>query len=66
MTGDARQPTVDGVNRAIVLLTVGAFLALLIGVLAAGGLREVVVLGAVFTVVGTVGFSWVVRHGQRA
>jgi hypothetical protein len=66
MTGDARQPTVDGVNRAIVLLTVGAFLALLIGVLAAGGLREVVALGAVFTVVGTVGFSWVVRHGQRA
>jgi signal transduction histidine kinase len=53
---------VGGVNRAIVLLAIGAFLALLIGVLAAGGPVEVVVLGAVFTLVGTAGFAWVARR----
>lgn len=54
-----------GVNRAIMLLAVGAFLALLIGVIAAGGPVEAVVLGAVFTMVGTAGFGWVARSGRR-
>lgn len=52
-------------NRAIAVLTVGAFLALLIGVLAAGGPAEVVVLGAAFTLIGTAGFGWVARRGRR-
>lgn len=50
--------------RAIAALTVGAFLALLIGVLATGGQGVAVVLGAVFAALGTAGFGWVVRRGR--
>lgn len=54
----------DTVIRAIAALTVGAFLVLLIGVLATGRSGGVVVLGAVFAVLGIAGFGWVVRRGR--
>ena len=65
LTGGRPRPRVGGVNRAIGLLTVGAFLALVIGVLAAGGPVAAVVLGAVFPAVGTAGFASVARSGRR-
>lgn len=53
-----------GVNRAVVLLAFGAFLALLVGVVATGGRVGAIVLGAVFTLIGTVGFTRVVSRGR--
>lgn len=51
-------------NRAVVWLAVGAFLALLVGVVATGGGVEVLVLGAVYTLIATVGFLRVVGRGR--
>ncbi|MDN5854778.1 MAG: histidine kinase, partial [Actinomycetia bacterium] len=63
---DRRRLAVDSdtVIRAIAALTVGAFLALLIGVLATGGPGVAVVLGAAFAALGIAGFRWVLRQGR--
>ena len=46
------------------MLTVGAFLTLVIGVVGSGGPVAAVLLGAAYTVLGTVGFWWVRRRGR--
>ena len=46
-------------NRALAVVTTGAFLTLVIGVLGSGGPPVAMLLGAVFTVLGTLGFAWV-------
>ncbi len=51
-------------NRALGVLTVGAFLTLVIGVVGSGGPLAAVALGAGYTVLGTVGFWWVRRRGR--
>jgi signal transduction histidine kinase len=54
------------VNRALAVLTGGAFLTLVVGVGAAGGPVTALLLGAAFTVLGTVCFGWVRRRGRLA
>ncbi|WP_086824444.1 sensor histidine kinase [Allokutzneria sp. NRRL B-24872] len=53
-------------NRALVVLTCGAYFTLAIGALASGEALEAVPLGALFTLLATVGFAWVRRKGQLA
>jgi signal transduction histidine kinase len=52
------------VKRALAVLTVGAFLTLVIGVVGSGGPVAAVLLGAAYTVQGTAGFWWVHRRGR--
>jgi len=52
------------VNRALAVLTGGAFLTLVIGVAGSGGPVPAVLLGAAFTVLGTAGFVLVRRDGR--
>jgi signal transduction histidine kinase len=47
------------VNRALALLTGGAFLTLVLGALGSGDAVPAIPLGAVFALLGTVGFAWV-------
>jgi signal transduction histidine kinase len=54
------------VNRALAVLTGGAFLTLVIGVVGTGGPVAALPLGAVYTLVGTVGFWWVRRSAHPA
>lgn len=49
-------------NRAIAVLTVGAFLTLVLGGLGSPERFPAVLLGVAFTVLGTVGFGWVQRR----
>lgn len=51
-------------NRALELLTCFAFFTLVLGVIGSGDLVPALPLGAVFTVLGTVGYAWVQRRGQ--
>ena len=51
-------------NRALGVLTVGAFLTLVIGIVGSGGPLVAVALGAGYAVLGTVGFWWVRRRGR--
>ncbi|MEU7885567.1 sensor histidine kinase [Microbispora bryophytorum] len=53
-------------NRALAVLTFGALLTLLIGVVASGESLPSLVLGAVFTALATAGFSWVRARNQLA
>jgi signal transduction histidine kinase len=50
-----------GVQRALALLTVGAFLALVVGVLGSSRSALLLVPGAAFLVLATGGFAWVTR-----
>jgi signal transduction histidine kinase len=52
------------VNRALAALTTGAFVTLVLGALASGEPVPALPLGAVFTVLGTVGFVWVRRRDR--
>jgi signal transduction histidine kinase len=52
------------VNRALAVLTGGAFLTLVIGVVGSGGPIAAVLFGAAYTVLGTAGFWWVHRRGR--
>jgi signal transduction histidine kinase len=52
------------VNRALAVLTGGAFLTLVIGVVGDGGPVPALLLGAAFTALSTVGFGWVRRRGR--
>lgn len=61
---DTWEPHSDPVNRALAVLTVGAFLTLVLGVVGAGDAVPAVLLGALFAVLGTVGFGWVRRRGR--
>ncbi|MFJ1759804.1 sensor histidine kinase [Amycolatopsis sp. NPDC088138] len=49
-------------SRALAVLTCGAFLSVVLGVLASGEPAASLVLGAVFTALGTAGFGWVQRR----
>ncbi|MFF5111332.1 sensor histidine kinase [Streptosporangium sp. NPDC000509] len=53
-------------NRALAVLTFGALLTLLIGVVASGDSLPSLVLGAVFTGLATAGFSWVRARNELA
>lgn len=53
-------------NRAIAVLTGGAFLTLVLGAVASGDFVPALPLGAVFAVLGTVGFVWVRRRDRLA
>lgn len=53
-------------NRALGVLTCGAFLSIVLGVLGSGEPVPSLVLGAVFTVLGTAGFGWVRGRGRLA
>lgn len=50
--------------RALAVLTCGAFLTLVIGVVGVGSPVPVLVLGALLTLLATVGFGWVLRRRQ--
>jgi signal transduction histidine kinase len=50
-------------NRALAVLTGGAFLSVVLGVLGSGEPVLSLVLGAVFTALGTAGFGWVRAGG---
>jgi signal transduction histidine kinase len=52
------------VNRALAVLAGGAFLTLVIGIVGSGGPVAAVPLGAAYSLLGTVGFWWVSRHGR--
>jgi signal transduction histidine kinase len=52
------------VNRALAVLTGGAFLTLVIGVVGDGGPMTAVPVGALYTLLGTVGFALVRSRGQ--
>ncbi|GAA5110322.1 sensor histidine kinase [Pseudonocardia adelaidensis] len=52
-------------NRALAVLTAGAFLTLVIGIAGTGGPVAAVPLGAAYTLVATAGFWWVRRRGHR-
>jgi hypothetical protein len=52
------------VNRALAVLTGGAFLTLVVGVVGSGHPVPALLLGAVFTLLGTIGFGWVGRRGR--
>lgn len=56
----------DAVDRALAVLTCAAFLTLGIGAAGTPVVVPVVLLGAAFTLLGTVGFGWVRRRGRRA
>lgn len=51
-------------NRALAVLTTGAFLTLVLGVVGAEDAVPALLLGALFAVLGTVGFGWVRRRGR--
>ena len=51
---------------ALTLLTGGALLTLVLGVVGAGDPVAVLPLGAAFALLATVGFRWVLRRGSRA
>lgn len=51
-------------NRALALLTGGALLTMVLGVLGSGDPVPTLLLGAVFAVLGTAGFWWARRRGQ--
>lgn len=51
-------------DRALAVLTGGAFLTLVIGVVGDGGPLAAVPIGAAFAVLGTGGFRWVRRRGR--
>ena len=51
-------------NRALAVLTGGAYLTLVIGALASREPLWAIPLGAVFTALGTAGFLWVRRRGR--
>ncbi|WP_062431022.1 sensor histidine kinase [Herbidospora daliensis] len=53
-------------NRALAVLTFGALLTLLIGVVASGESLPALLLGTVFTALATAGFSWVRARGRPA
>ena len=53
-------------NRALAVLTAGAFLTLLVDVLGSGEPLLALVFGALFTVLGVLGFGWVRRRGRLA
>jgi signal transduction histidine kinase len=59
-----RTPHSDRMNRALGVLTCGAFLSIVFGVLGSGKPVLGLVLGAVFAALGTVGFGWV--RGRRS
>ncbi|GAA0921134.1 sensor histidine kinase [Pseudonocardia zijingensis] len=52
-------------NRALAVLTGGAFLTLVIGVVGESGPFAAVPIGAAYALVGTAGFFWVRRRGSR-
>lgn len=54
----------EPVNRALAALTAGAFLTLVLGVVGAGDAVPALLLGALFAVLGTVGFGWVRRRSR--
>src|ERR1700754_4165888 len=56
----------EPMNRSLAVLTFGALLTLLIGVVASGESLPSLVLGAVFTALATAGFSWVRARDQLA
>jgi signal transduction histidine kinase len=53
-------------NRALGVLTCGAFLSVVLGVLGSGEPVLSLVLGAVFTALATMGFGWVEDRGRMA
>ena len=53
-------------NRALAVLTAGAFLTLVIAVVGSGGPVAALPLGAAYTLLGTAGFWWVRRRGRLA
>jgi signal transduction histidine kinase len=53
-------------NRALGVLTCGAFLSVVLGVLGSGEPVLSLVLGAVFTALATLGFGWVEDRGRMA
>lgn len=53
-------------NRALAVLTGGAFLTLLLGALASGDPVLALLLGVPFTALATGGFAWVRRRGRLA
>lgn len=53
-------------NRALGVLTCGAFLSIVLGVLGSGEPVLSLVLGAVFTALATIGFGWVRDRGRLA
>jgi signal transduction histidine kinase len=61
---EGRAPHSGHVNRALAALTTGAFVTLVLGALASGEPVPALPLGAVFTVLGTVGFVWVRRRDR--
>jgi len=54
------------VNRALAVLTCGAFLTLVIAVVGSGRPLVTLPLGATFTLLGTAGFRWVRRRAHLA
>jgi signal transduction histidine kinase len=56
----------ERMNRALAVLTFGALLTLVIGVVASGESLPSLVLGAVFTALAIAGFSWVRARNQLA
>lgn len=59
-----RLPQSDRMNRALVALTCGTFVAVLVGLPSAAQPVPAAVLAAVFTVLATAGFLWVRRRGR--
>jgi signal transduction histidine kinase len=57
-------PRVTPVNRALAVLTGGAFLTLVIGVVGSGGPVAALPLGAAYTLLASAGFWWVRRRGR--
>ncbi|OLT05891.1 two-component sensor histidine kinase [Pseudonocardia sp. CNS-004] len=51
-------------NRALAVLTSGAFLTLVIGVVGGGGPFAAIPVGAAFTLLGVAAFGWVSRRGR--
>jgi signal transduction histidine kinase len=54
------------VNRALAVLTGGAFLTLVIGVVGSGGPLAALPVGAAYALLGTAGFWWVRRRARLA
>ncbi|TQM43208.1 signal transduction histidine kinase [Pseudonocardia cypriaca] len=57
-------PRVAPVNRALAVLTGGAFLTLVIAVVGSGGPLTALPVGAAYTLLATAGFRWVRRRGR--
>jgi signal transduction histidine kinase len=55
---------VAAVNRALAVLTGGAFLTLVIGVVGGGGPTAAIPVGAAYTLLGVAAFGWVSRRGR--